>query len=61
MVEHRVLDDEELEEHDRQSGCTGLAAGWCPVHGNCDCRNELFLHDPECPLHSPTSTHAETD
>jgi hypothetical protein len=47
--------------------CTGLAASWCPVHGDCCCpcgdqlpsgvRGEL--NDPRCPLHAPTSTHPE--
>lgn len=43
--------------------CTGIAASWCPVHGDCTCpvndRNERTLTDPDCPLHAPTSPHAE--
>lgn len=46
--------------------CTGVAASWCPIHGTCTCpRDELDkpwpggLNDPNCPLHSPGSNHAE--
>lgn len=45
--------------------CTGLAASWCPIHGDCTCPNRAgiegspTLNDPNCPLHSPMSTHAE--
>lgn len=39
--------------------CTGLAAVWCPIHGNCRCPDrENALDDPNCPLHSPRSDHA---
>ena len=43
--------------------CTGVAASWCPIHGTCTCpRDEaawrVELNDPNCPLHSPESTHA---
>lgn len=42
--------------------CTGLAAEWCPVCGDCVCpERENALDDPDCPLHSPTSIHAETE
>lgn len=45
-------------------GCTGLAASWCPIHGDCLCpRNDDGepvdgLNHPRCPLHSPESIHA---
>ena len=45
--------------------CTGIAAGWCPVHGTCTCppgEDGLpwrDLNHPSCPLHSPESSHAE--
>jgi hypothetical protein len=48
------------------SACTGIAAVWCPNHGDCTCppaesdTADRALDDPNCPLHSPTSTHAET-
>ncbi len=58
MVEHRALNDEELEEHDRRYDCTGVAARWCPIHGDCECGEE-DMDQAHCPLHSPTSTHAE--
>ena len=40
--------------------CTGIAAGWCPIHGDCTCPEpENCLDDPNCPLHSFDSLHAE--
>lgn len=39
--------------------CTGVAAGWCPVHGDCTCA--VDREDSTCPLHAATSTHAEGD
>lgn len=53
--------------------CTGIAAVWCPVHGDCTCPvydgseharvglwvGERWLDHPNCPLHSPDSSHAE--
>jgi hypothetical protein len=43
--------------------CTGLAATWCPNHGDCSCppkeNGERDLDDPGCPLHSESSDHAE--
>ena len=39
--------------------CTDLAAVWCPVHGDCDCPDVYPGDDPGCPLHAPTSTHAD--
>lgn len=40
--------------------CTGVAAMWCPVHGDCKCRGGVAASDKGCPLHSATSTHAES-
>lgn len=50
--------------------CTGLTAGWCPVHGTCICPTGLTgsdvlpagwfavaLNDPHCPLHGLASAH----
>lgn len=41
--------------------CTGIAASWCPIHGDCTCpRSEIGLwgHDsPDCPLHGTNSSH----
>lgn len=46
--------------------CTGIAASWCPLHGECTCPRgpdgaipEGGLNDPSCPLHATTSLHAE--
>lgn len=46
---------------DSWHGCTGLSARWCPDHGSCTCpRGEYVdLSDPQCPLHGPSSAHAE--
>lgn len=38
--------------------CTGAAAVWCPVHGNCSCLDRDDLSSPECSLHGARSTHA---
>lgn len=46
------------------SGCTGLTATWCPIHGDCVCPcDELnggdlpAMDDNRCPLHAPTGSH----
>jgi hypothetical protein len=44
--------------------CAGVSATWCPVHGDCRCPERddgmgRTLTDPGCPLHAPTSSHAE--
>jgi hypothetical protein len=48
--------------------CTGVAAQWCPIHGECTCPltewGERLMDDDHadearCPLHSTWSTHAE--
>lgn len=46
--------------------CTGVAATWCPIHGDCRCPRdkdggytEDGLNDAGCPLHSDESSHAE--
>lgn len=48
--------------------CTGVAATYCPIHGECVCppvsdpdpyEHERDLNSPFCPLHSPESAHAE--
>jgi hypothetical protein len=44
--------------------CTGLSAFWCPIHGDCSCERDhdgdCSFDDDDCPLHSATSTHADT-
>jgi hypothetical protein len=43
--------------------CTGIAAVWCPNHGDCNCpeeeNGERCLDFPACPLHNANSDHAE--
>ena len=47
--------------------CTGISASWCPIHGDCICRDDngdlldeySGLNHPDCPLHSDQSTHGE--
>jgi len=39
--------------------CTGISANWCPIHGDCICRDEDDKNDDDCPLHSMFSTHGE--
>lgn len=46
--------------------CTGVAATWCPLHGDCKCPRPLGdglddLNDRDCPLHSAASSHAEAE
>lgn len=42
------------------STCTGVAASWCPIHGQCRCPPQGYKNHPMCPLHSPTqSAHAD--
>lgn len=49
------------------AACTGVTAQWCPVHGDCACPEdeqrpgERTFDDPRCPLHAPTSKHAEEE
>lgn len=38
--------------------CTGVAAAWCPIHGDCSCRGPE-KNRPDCPLHGTASTHPE--
>lgn len=47
--------------------CTGVAARWCPIHGDCtdrgaDAEESYSTHCSEwdCPLHGTFSTHAES-
>jgi hypothetical protein len=37
--------------------CTGISATWCPVHGDCTCRDPDDKNDDDCPLHAAASTH----
>ncbi len=46
--------------------CTGIAAVWCPIHGNCSCpylderTGERDMNDPGCALHGKESTHPDS-
>ena len=41
-------------------GCTGVAADWCPVCGDCTCPDrERHIPEQSCHLHGTTSTHDE--
>lgn len=41
------------------ASCTGLSAFWCPLHGDCECPDRGdAIDDLNCPLHSPSSSHA---
>lgn len=50
--------------------CTGIAASWCPVHGECSCpkqektgepvwRNGERVENEACPLHGRGNNHAK--
>lgn len=46
--------------------CTGLAATWCPIHGDCSCpRDDIGQIDfsglDGCLLHDVSSTHCDGD
>lgn len=41
--------------------CTGVAANWCPIHGDCTCADPDDKNDLDCPLHSPDCDHAKPD
>lgn len=62
MVRLRAEASALLAEADRieSQECTGLAAVWCHLHGDCVCPDRAeALDDPDCPLHSTGSSHAE--
>lgn len=39
--------------------CTAVCAVWCPIHGDCTCKDRGDLNDDDCPLHSISSTHGK--
>ena len=69
MTEHRVLDDEELAEHDKRLDCEGWTSIWCANCGDCICEEDPDCsvrgypgfddEGNECPLHGPSSKHAD--
>lgn len=45
---------------DLHVACTGIAAAWCPIHGDCTCPEpEEARNEWDCPLHGPRSTHPD--
>lgn len=58
----RVLADRDRDAMGTILECTGAAARWCPVHGNCSCPQlpdgTLSRTDDDCPLHGTASDHA---
>jgi len=54
--------DRWTDRYERIKGpqCTDTSANWCPIHGDCCCKNpEEAKADDECPLHSPLSQHGQ--
>ena len=47
-----------VASEEASEGCTGIAAGWCPIHGACTCVDPEDKNDDDCPLHSAESDHA---
>lgn len=48
----------------QRDSCTGLAATWCPIHGDCTCPRRddgevEFSGLGGCPLHDVNSQHGE--
>lgn len=45
--------------------CTGISAGWCPVHGDCTCpRDGTDTREEQaddCPLHGTASNHGDDE
>ena len=48
-----------LADRKEAKECSGLAASWCPVHGDCSCPTGHQFEWPTCPLHGHESTHDE--
>lgn len=56
-------------EVETPTSCTGMAATWCPTHGDCSCppryphdpSSERTLDDPRCALHGDASSHAAAE
>lgn len=46
--------------------CTGIAAVWCPIHGDCSCARdpdtgERIVDSEHCALHGPSSMHGDAE
>lgn len=47
-----------FNEDTKWEECNEGSSQWCPVCGDCCCKNiEERMDDPDCPLHSPDSNH----
>lgn len=57
---------EDVEMAPAQPECTGWAASWCPVHGDCACERDpsgerIDAMRDRCPLHADDAAHGWTD
>lgn len=57
---------EDVEIASAQPECTGWAASWCPVHGDCGCERtsdgeRIDDESTSCPLHADDAAHGWTD
>ena|SRR5688572_26032182 len=70
FAEHTITRERtaELADHAQEVTCSGVAAVWCPIHGECTCSHVVNAHgdwygrgreNPKCPLHGRDSTHGE--
>ena len=41
--------------------CSEVSARFCPLCGECCCREEHDYNDEDCPLHSPYSFHGDAE
>lgn len=41
--------------------CTGIIAGYCPIHGDCTCKDPDDKNNEDCPLHSSISDHGDPE
>lgn len=57
----RVGESEGVER--TKPSCTGLAASWCSIHGDCSCERqdtgERVEESEHCPLHGSSSEHGD--
>lgn len=54
-----------IDVPEKPGACAGgVAATWCPLHGDCTCKLERWErgdYEVECPLHGERSLHARRD
>ena len=67
MSDHKPVTAEELAEVAKLdvSECSGISAGWCPVHGDCTCPRDSTdtreEQSDDCPLHGTFSNHGDDE